>query len=226
MLKNKNQGSKIDYSEIISTLLNANSRLEADNLKLKADNSKLKADNSKLDSALSEFNKGAIRERFEKAYREDQSFTISVNNHIQFNTKNIEILKTDIQNYLKAMMVSLKSYKYVDKETTNAIKFIKIFSGEEVKNKIDWTGGKNHLCYFIGKLYKEKLEKVQGGSKWKVASRCFGVVDVKEDLFSDVIRKACKINNTNGDKSNKTIAAIDKERLNTCINHLKFIKKK
>lgn len=76
------------------------------------------------------------------------------------------------------LMNVLKKNKLI-KADTELTYFRKIFSGEEVINKIVWTGNISELYYFIKYLNNEsgKIQKLKNDLLWFVAVKCFVLED-------------------------------------------------
>ncbi|HXD93889.1 MAG TPA: hypothetical protein VNX01_11805 [Bacteroidia bacterium] len=134
------------------------------------------------------------------------SFSIDYTKHKRYKTEKLPIIKNDFEVALKDMRTSLIKYKYIDASTTPK-QFLNIFLEKEIEEKIRWLRDNSHLKFFIKKLYPDKLKPVKGEKKWLVASYCFDI-GKDESMFSDFIRKAPKISQT------------DEEQLNICISHL------
>jgi len=70
-------------------------------------------------------------------------------------------------------MDSLKRYRFIDKRSS-ATDFKRIFSGQEIKNPIRWTGNDSEFHWFIHLLYTEyKFVEDVRQQQWKVAEQCF-----------------------------------------------------
>lgn len=68
---------------------------------------------------------------------------------------------------------SLKKNNFISKETQLS-NFRKIFSGDEIKTPVIWTGNVSEFYYFIKLLYtKHKLVADLKQNQWKVACKCF-----------------------------------------------------
>lgn len=75
--------------------------------------------------------------------------------------------------YLKDLKASLISKGLIHQETTLA-SFRRIFSGEEINERVIWTGNSSELSYFIKQLHNElQLVKNLKQDHWFVAVNCF-----------------------------------------------------
>jgi len=65
-------------------------------------------------------------------------------------------------------------------ENTNLSKFIRIFSGKKVYNKVVWKGNKSQLHYFVkylNSIHPSFIDKKD--YKWEIAMKCFDFIDTK-----------------------------------------------
>ena len=68
---------------------------------------------------------------------------------------------------------SLKKNDFICKETQLS-NFKKVFSGDEIKTPVIWTGNVSEFYYFIKLLYlKQNLVLDLKQNQWKVACKCF-----------------------------------------------------
>ena len=68
---------------------------------------------------------------------------------------------------------SLKKNNFICKET-QLFNFRKVFSGDEIKTPVTWTGNVSEFSYFIKLLYnKHNLVEDLKQNQWKVACKCF-----------------------------------------------------
>ena len=81
-------------------------------------------------------------------------------------------LKNKIRN-ITDLMNSLKTKKMICSDT-KLRDFRNVFTGNEIENKIIWTGFKSELTYFVKQLHnKRKLVKNIGQEHWQVTVNCF-----------------------------------------------------
>jgi len=121
--------------------------------------------------------KKAIEIKQIKNIKKPNSFTY------KHNTKQLSQL-TDFMN-------TLKKNKFITNDT-NLTNFRKIFSGEEVLNKIVWIGNISELYYFIKYLHNES-NKIEPLSQdlWFVAIKCFEM-EVGNEIDRNKLRKQHK----------------------------------
>ena len=99
---------------------------------------------------------------------------------------------------------SLKLNHFISKSTT-LLNFKKVFSGNDIKTPIEWTGNISELFYFIKLIYSEhKLVYDLKQKQWEVTCLCF--VDAEGKSFDRSKFRSLKRPNLTGDKIEKAVS--------------------
>ena len=104
---------------------------------------------------------------------------------------------------LKDLHDNLRQNGFIDHSTT-VPQFKRIFSGNEVKNPVVWTGTRSDLYYFISQIHNnKKLVKDMKQNQWKATARCF--IQPDGTAFDPTSFRGLKKPATTADKIDKAI---------------------
>ena len=81
-----------------------------------------------------------------------------------------------IQSWLRSLYLDLRTNKFIDINSEQK-DFLKLFSGNTIKKRLEWTNTLSSFYYFNKKLNVLNHIKDLGDNKWHVANKCFYILN-------------------------------------------------